>query len=365
LGLLVALAVSLAALRAIGALGIERRVGFFAPVWDPDGRHVYWIQRETRGFIWGMGWECFSPPASVYVESDELSLRRLDSTGGSVEVLERFAGSPVLHRVTRHYHGSIFGFLSASVEPTSAGIEFRAKMNVPKVPSSEQWALRGTWAPGRPSGAAWTDGWAGGMGRPEAVLANGVELITVKGEEAFPAAVLAVAADGSYRVLVQNADFDDLYPSGVPPERIAERSNRAQIEHARTFRRVEAELIARYRREGASEVEASLRALDTMEEQGLIPKDPRLVASAVSAPPDGVRFFEIPEDYLRAGLFQDVAAAIAAPGQEVRTGTGTYLKYYDDDVGPRLRAWREAGHDRFGVRTGGRLYLLEVRRFDR
>ena len=55
---------------------------------------------------------------------------------------------------------------------------------------------------------------------------------------------------------------------------------------------------------------------------------------------------------------------IADQGKLVDTGTGSYFKYYDDDVGPRLRAWREAENDRFIVRTGGKRYLLEVRRFN-
>ena len=78
-----------------------------------------------------------------------------------------------------------------------------------------------------------------------------------------------------------------------------------------------------------------------------------------------MRVFDIPNEYFRVGLFQDIAAAIAAPGQQVKTSTGTYLKYYDDDVGLRLKAWRNAGNDRFAVRTEDALYLLEVRRFDR
>jgi hypothetical protein len=48
----------------------------------------------------------------------------------------------------------------------------------------------------------------------------------------------------------------------------------------------------------------------------------------------------------------------------VKTGTGTYLKYYDDETGPRLKAWRADGNERFAVRTAGQVYLLEVRRFD-
>jgi len=365
LGLLAGLAVSLAALRALGLATVESHLGFFAPVWDPDGQHVYLIQRETRGIIWGMGWECFSPPASVYIESDRLSLRRLDSVTGRVEVLEAFTGSPIQHRVTKHYRSRIFNYLSARIEPVAGGVEFRVRMSVPRVPTSEQWALRGSWAPGRPSGAQWSSEWAGSTAQPEAVLANGVELITLPGKESFPAAVLAVDANGASRVLLRNDDFDDLYPDGVPAEKVAERSSRARIDRGHELRRVYAELVRRFRGEGLNEGAAMLRANEEMEERGYLPKQPRLVATPAAEPPPNLRAFEIPEEYFRVGLFQDIAAAIAAPGQEVGTGTGTYLKYYDDDLGPRLKAWREAGHDRFAVRSGGKLYVLEVRRFDR
>jgi hypothetical protein len=108
-----------------------------------------------------------------------------------------------------------------------------------------------------------------------------------------------------------------------------------------------------------------MRAYDEMEELGYLPKDPRLVATLVATLPSDVRVFDIPADYFVVGLFQDIAEAMSKPGEEVHTGTGTYLKYYDDDLGPRLKDWRAAGNDRFAVRTGGQLYLLEVRRFDR
>jgi hypothetical protein len=355
---------SIAAVGWIGLVSVERHVGFFAPVWDPDGRHVYLIQRETRGITWGMGWEHFTPPAWVYVLSDRLGLQRLDSETGRVEVLEAFDGSPLQGRVTRHYRGRIFNSVSARVVPGEGGIDFRVKLNVPRVPTSEQWRLAGTWATGRPSHATWASEWGGNTAAPDAVLMGGVELITAPGRESFPAAVLAVEASGRYRILVQNDEFDALHPGGVPADRIAERSNRERIEHGREFRRVEADLVARYRREGLSEGEALLRAHADMEETGHLPKDPRLVAKVVTAPPVDVRVFDIPEEYFRVGLFQDIAAAIAEPGAEVRTGTGTYLKYYDDELGPRLKAWRDAGNDRFAVRSGARLYLLEIRRFD-
>ena len=355
----------LALAHLIGIFTFERHQGFFAPVWAADGQHVYLIERNTSGITWGFGWEFFSPPASAYVISDRLHLSRLDSATGQSEQLESFDGSPVVGRVTKHYRGRIFNTMSAHIQPTDQGAELLVRMNVPRVPRSETWSLAGTWTQGQPSNAQWSSKWAGSMGTPDQVLKNGVELITVRGREAFPAAVLAVAADGTYRVLMRNDEFDDLYPDGVPAERIAEKASRDRIERVREITRVKAELTAKYTAQGLREGAAILRAYDEMEELGVLQKDPRLVATSLREPPPDVRVFEIPPEYFRVGLFQDIAAAIAAPNQGVRTGTGTYLKYYDDELGPQLKAWRNEGNDRFAVRTAGSLYLLEVRRFDR
>jgi hypothetical protein len=361
LGLLLATAVGV---YWLGLLRIESHQGFFAPVWDRDGKVVYLLQRDTRGVIWGLGWEHFSPPAWSYVLSDRISLRQLDPESGQTEVLETFEGSPLLGRTTRQYHSRIFNFLSARIDPTENGVDFSLRMQVPRAPTSEQWALQGRWRPGAPSRARWSMKWAGSTAASDRVLAGGVELMTVRGHESFPAAVLAVDAAGAYRVLLKNGDFEELYPDGVPDRLIDERSNRERIERARELRRVREELVARYRGQGMNEGAAMLRARDEMEALGYFPKSPRLVASGVSEPPPGLRVFDIPEDRFRVGLFQDIAGAIATPGSEVKTSTGDYLKYDDDATGPDLEKWRNAGNDRFVIRTGGQLYLLEVRRFE-
>lgn len=349
----------------IGIFTMESHQGFFAPVWSADGRQVYYLERHTRGLIWGLGWEHFTPPASAYVLSDRFTLRRLEIASGKSELLERFDGSPVTGRVTKHYRGRIFNFVSAKIDSTDAGIEFRVSMNVPRVPLSEQWALAGTWMPDQPSNANWNEKWAGNTAAPDEVLTNDIEVMTVRGREAFPAAVLAVEADGSYRVLVQNGDFARLYRDGVPPKQIAERSGRERIERSRELNRVKTELVAKHKAQGLNDGAATLRAYDDMEELGYFPKKPRLVATPLDEPPADVRVFDIPGEYFRVGLFQDIAAAVAAPNQEVKTSTGTYLKYYDDEVGLRLNEWLKAGNDRFAVRTDDALYLLEIRRFDR
>jgi hypothetical protein len=362
-GIAALVAAALAGAMMLGLIGWERHTGYFTPVWDPDGRHVYLIERHSRGFVWGMGWEHFSPPASAYVYSDQLILQRLDAETGAIEPLERFDGSPVQGLVTKHYRGRIFNYVSARLIPTDRGVEVLAVMNIPSVPTSEQWSLKGTWAPGTPSGARWAEAWGGNTAADESALRRGVELITAPGEEGFPSAVLAVDADGNVRVLLRNARFDDLYPQGVPAEKIAELSQRARIERSREFRNVNRELIAHFRARGASDGEARLRAYDEMEERGYLPKSPKLVATRIGEPLKDTTVFDIPTEYFSVGLFQDIAAAIATPGAEVATGTGTYLKYYEDDLGPRLRKHREDGHDRFGIRTNGQLYLLEIHRF--
>ena len=179
----VALAALLALAGLLGVVAYERHVGFFAPVWDRDGRHVHLLRRTTAGFVWGTGWEHFSPPASTYVRSDRLELLRLDSETGRTDGLEVFEGSPVEGRVTHHYRGRIFNPLSARIEPGADGVEILAVMQVPRVPSSEQWSLEGAWTPDRASGARWEMAWGGNTAAPEAVLVNEVELLPTAGFE--------------------------------------------------------------------------------------------------------------------------------------------------------------------------------------
>jgi hypothetical protein len=348
-----------------GLAAYERHHGYFAPIWSEDGKHIYLLERRTTGIIWGMGWEHFTPPAYSYVLSDRVSLARLDPDSGALTVLENFDGSPVQGRVTRHYRGRIFNYMGARILPESGAIDFRIRMDIHKVPRSEPWALAGVWRQGQASNARWVNKGAGNTGSGNGVLRNGIELMTVKGREAFPAAVIAIKADGSHRVLIKNSDFDALHPNGVPRRWISERSRQKSIDGIRNRGRVRAELMAKYQARGMNEAAASIKTYDEMEARGLYPKRPRLVAKLIAAAPDGVRIFDIPQQRFKVGIFQDIAHATAMPGVEVLTSTGDYLKYADDATGLKLKSWRRAGNDRFAVRTGGKLYLLEVRRFNR
>jgi hypothetical protein len=296
------------------------------------------------------------------VVRDEFRLRHLALGASEPTTLAHWPASPVEGRVTRHYRGRIFNSASARVEVVPDGVSYRINMSVPRVPTSEAWSIEGTWSQGAGASGDWRAESAGSTPGSERALVGGIELLTVRGRESYPAAILAVDADGNADVLVHNDAFDDLYPDGVPAETLAEWSRRDQIEHAREFRRVQGELEARYEGEGLNEGAATLQAYRDMEELGLRPKRPRIVATPVDEAPADVRVFDIPADYFDVGLFTDIAEAIASPGSEVDTDTGSYLQYYDDELGPRLRAWREDGHDRFAVRTAGRTYVMAVKR---
>lgn len=349
----------------LGLVSIAHYTGYFAPVWDDRAEGVYYLQRDTYGVSWGMGWEHFSPPAYAYVISDSFSLRHLKPGERGPQVLQTWRGSPVQGHVTRNYRGRIFNILSARIAPDTDGAELTMKLSIRRVPRSETWVLKGRWQPSRPMQAKWAQSVTGYTSTVDEVLQNGVEVMIVRGAESFPAAIISVIATGEHQALVRNDRFAGLYPDGVPQKWIAEHSSRARIERSRELNRVKSGLVARHERAGMNNSAATLKAYEDMEELGYFPKRPRLVATKVATAPDGLRVFEIPPDYFTVGLFRDIAEAIAEPGALIDTGTGTYLKYYDDDLGPRLKAWRNDGNDRFAVKTGGTIYVLEVKRFDR
>lgn len=351
-------------LRAVGLVSNEHHIGYFAPVWSSDGRFVYYLERETTGRVWGMGWEFFSAPAHVRAARDTFRLCRVDAQTGATEILDQFAASPLVGRTVRNYRGRIFCPVSARIEPTAAGAEYTIQLSIPRQPTSEVWSLKGTWS-GQTSGvAAWTQDSTGGLGLSEDVLRGGQEVMAVPGVESYPSAIVAVDEASKSRALLHNDEYDALYPDGVSATLLAERSNREQIERVREIRRVRAELVERFTAEGMSEGDALLRAGDELENLGLYPKSPRLVATKLDAVPGDVPVFEISRQRFDVGLFTDIAEAILRPGAEVKTSTGSYLKYADDDTGVRLREWRESGQNRFCVATDGEFYLLEVRRFE-
>jgi hypothetical protein len=188
------------------------------------------------------------------------------------------------------------------------------------------------------------------------VLLNGVELMTVLNAESYGAAILSVRADNSYDVLLATRDFST---EMVTEKYLTEKSWRHSIEKAVRFKRVQSELVNQYSEAGWSQGEAMLKTNDELESMGLLPRLPRIIAKKIKGGLVGDPIFSIPSSYFDAGLFQDIAAAINAPGLPVKANTGDHLKYYEDDVGPRLKTFRD-NNESFIVETAGVFYRLTM-----
>ena len=78
----------------VGLYGYERHSGFFAPAWDKAGKTVSVLRRTTSGFVWGLGWEFFTPPASSYVTSDSFELLAVIPRRHDAEMLARCGVGP-------------------------------------------------------------------------------------------------------------------------------------------------------------------------------------------------------------------------------------------------------------------------------
>jgi hypothetical protein len=362
-GVLIALVLFLYLTRLVT---VERHRGFFAPAWDPAGRYVYFVQRDTFGVTWGFGWEHFTPPAYAYAISDEIRLRRLERASGTLETLETWQTTPVHQRIARHYRGRIFNSVRAYVIPDADGVDYQMKMAIPRVPRSEIHYLSGRWRPDGNPGAAGRAAWKSEVDRmrgpTDLVLVNGREVMTVRGKERFPAAIVEIGDDGTYDILVHNSAFEDIYADGIPNKQLQERSRRPRIERGREMRRVKRDLVNTYRAEGLREGEALLKSNDRMEELGYYPKSPRLIAKALDGSVRDTPIFEISEQEFRVGMFTDIKAAIDAPGAAVKKSMGKYIVHRDFTTSRRLNAWLAKGNTSFVVRHAGTDYRMTLTR---
>ena len=355
------LAVAALLVQTSGLVAFERYRGFFAPVWGPSLDTVYFIERNTAGFVIGPGWEFFTPPATSFVLNDTISLHRLDLASGRTTLLERWNETPVLRRATEQYRSRIFNVMSASIALEGEGVAYGIEMDIPRVPSAEINRLIGHWP--RPDAARpeWTRAWAAIPGFSEDMLRDGVELITVPGEEGFGAAILAVGSGGDHRVLVHNERFQALFPDGVPQGLIRERSRRESIERSRAVRSTSANLVGRFIRQGLSEAAAQLAASERMEQLGYYPRRTRLLATRIDEAEPGEPVFAIVPEEFHVGLFPDIAQAIAVPGPPVEKHMGQYIEHDDFDTSRRLNAWLDHGRESFVVSRDGRLYRLALK----
>ena len=346
--------------------------GFYSPVYSPDGSEVFFIARETSGLVLGFGFECFSPPAHVFVWKDRFTLLRLLVEDGSVEIAKTWPGSPLERRWLHTYRGRLFTVPSTRLRwNDQSGLQYRVRLRTPRQPTADHFFLNGEWrstGEESPDSNTWQQGWTETSGHNESPLSGEWEVMPARGEQAYPCALVAHNAKTSeLKVLLATPTCDRVYPAGIHFSDVEQFSRREQIERIRLLKSTKEELKRQALAEGLTEHGAALKAIDQMQELGFYPRPPQLVAQALDEQEARALeqrgalepLFSITEMEFRVGLFQDIERAIKAPGTEVER-SGKYVIHRDYSTSQKLNRFFESGERLFYVGTQGRTYRLEL-----
>ncbi len=202
------------------AAGIDSRIGFHAPIWDRDGTRVLFVERQTRGFSFGLGYEHFSLPAHAYVLSDRFSLRRLDPATGAVETLRDWPASPLEGRWLETYRGRLYTLPRIRLRHGEGGsLEYAIRLSIPTRPRAEQFDLQARWnnQTGRlDERAKWSTAFTAVSGHLEDAVGSTTELMGPPGPDYYPSAILARDLEsGTVPTLLAGPDHDPADPDGL------------------------------------------------------------------------------------------------------------------------------------------------------
>ncbi len=346
-------------LRTIGIVTVERHEGYFGPALSPDGRSVWFFQRNAGGLAVGMAWEHFSPPARVFLRRDELALCRYDLRSGQVETLLRWPSTPLVGQKLHHYRGRILGVLGSRIRVQNEGrLDYAAKMTIIRQPTSQIWSISGTWSEADSTMPSWTETDTSLAGLSDPIVVGPLEVMAVRGEQGFPAAILLLDHDRRQaKVLIRNAAYSRLYPEGPQFESLLELSRKQEVDRQNEMRQTRQDLVAAFRAQGLNEGAALLAAGKEMARLGWWPTSPAVTAREVSAFPAGLRVFKIDPMELRIGLFPDLEEAMAHPGEPVDR-SGRYLRHRDFSTSEELNAFLATEPEGFGLQVGDRKWQM-------
>lgn len=361
---------------AVSQRGMQSYEGYFAPVFSPDGQHVYFVERQTSGTAKETrAGDLFftSSKFDVFVAKDTFTLKRLHTLTGQVEELIRLSPSPI---EGQRYEGtgSAFQVPDARLKFTKERqLEFNVCLTTHQVPRAKEYLSSGVWIEAQHA-AQISRSWEGShcemSGYDEWPIFGAWELMEVRGgRHLFPVAIIAYNhVTGGVKVLVKNKDYDRLYPNGVPLRQIQENSRRPGMEREQVMKRTHDELLQKYKAMGMGEVQAYLHISKDMQRLGYYPKTPTIVArllgreEAARTNLDKNALFSIAKDEMESGIFQDLERAIARPGEEIDKASDVYVRHYDYTTSARLNAFLKTGKTRFYVQYLGNTYELTIRK---
>ncbi|HEU4769995.1 MAG TPA: hypothetical protein VFS77_21695 [Pyrinomonadaceae bacterium] len=356
---------------AVSQRGTTSYEGYFAPVYSPDGQHVYFVERRTTGTARETkGTDLFfsAPEFDVSVETDTFSLKRLHVESGQVEELTRLPASPIEGRRYEKTK-SPFQMADARLQFTKERqLEFNVCLTADEPPRLQEYMSSGVWSEAQHAGKisrAWEKLHCEVSGYDEWPLFGDWELREVRGRLMFPAAIVAYNhVTNAVKVLVKNKEYDRLYPDG-PLRQILEYPRRADMERTQTVRRVHEELLQKYKAMGMGEMQALLRVGKDMQRLGYYPKTTMIVARRLDRAEAGAgkldkeALFSVAKDEMASGVFPDIEEAIARPGEEIDKSSEYHI-HRDYSTSARLNKFIKTGKTRFYVAYLGETYELTI-----
>ncbi|PLX78655.1 MAG: hypothetical protein C0616_13765 [Desulfuromonas sp.] len=348
------------AISAAGLVTHEQHEGYFGPAISSDKNQIWFFQRNSSGWAIGPGWEHFTPPARVYMQSDRLSLCYLDRASGKFETVLSWNSTPLQGRFLRNYRGRVLNILGTRIRIHADGkIEYAARLSIPTVPRSETWSVSGRWPTSAPL-PAWKKQGTNLSGLSEPVVAGDLEVISLPGKENFPAGIVLLNhRDRTLSIPVRNQVYKELYPNGPDSETLFTSSRKKEIDRRDGMRRTHRELVERFQEKGMREGDALLAAGKEMARLGWWPTPKQIVATRIDSFPDGVTIFTIDPMEITVGLFPDLEKAMANPGKPTEQ-SGRYTRHRDYRTSERLNEFLMSDPERFGIRIDDTDYLVEI-----
>jgi hypothetical protein len=335
---------------------LDRAQTFHSPVFGLNGKTVFYIERNSRGFSWGPGMEFFTPPASVIITRDEFAINRVDIESGTKSTVYVFN---VPHKgVRKEYRNRLFGIPSTELIWEGNRLAFKIGLDVlPDGPNTrkKEWS-RGfwdpdatvtetsTWAQVQDTAHPWHDG----------TLFGDLEVINYKG-----IAILVKEKGRTDHRIFLLSDTSCLSEAEILDADLKWHSHRERLERISKVKETRERLMSNYISSGLSEGDASIRTSEDLERMGLIPKGPKITAEKVVIMSGDIAEFKISDEEFRVGLFHDIEKAIKSPGTEIDF-RGNYVRHSDFDTSRKINLWLGKGNKSFYVRTSEGFYLMTI-----
>jgi hypothetical protein len=334
--------------------------GFFSPAFSSDGKVIFFIQRETSGierFIdpWEKpGWFFGSSASKVFTIKDNFYLKKMDIETKKIEIFQKFPSSPLVYKISKRRGGGVFGYAWSGLSVGEKNkIQYSMEVDdfcISKIIEKDEIFEKNTWYETQSCPAI----------NKESSLHDQYEVITLKGRSNYPSAIVKIDHNNkNVEILIKSNEFNRRYPNGIDYDSIQKKSNKKRIERNIKVRTTHEGLVEKFKSQGLSNNEASLKANKEMRNLGYYPSGRTITAYDLS----DLEFnqlqsqnklsplFKISEKEMRSGIFEDFERALVVPGNPVGKNTYSYITYRGFNNSKELNAF---------IDSGGKVFYVEI-----